>query len=83
MVQKREGPRFRNNLAQVLQPSRAILGATIRHYLAFDAEEKSEIVEILKDSLYVDDLVSGARIDEEGFELYKTKELMSTGGFNL
>ena len=67
-----------------LRSSPAILGATIRFYLALNAEEKSEVEEILKDSLYVDDLVSGARNDEVGFELYKnSKELMSKGGFNL
>jgi hypothetical protein len=33
---------------------------------------------------YVDDLVSGAQNDEKAFQIYEeSKEIMSTGGFNL
>ena len=39
---------------------------------------------MIKDSLYVDDLLAGASDVEEGFEVYQqSKELMPKGGFNL
>ncbi|XP_028417883.1 uncharacterized protein LOC114542562 [Dendronephthya gigantea] len=67
-----------------LRPSPAILGATIHHHLDSHQKQKPEIVEHLKKSLYVDDFVSGAENDEEALTIYKgTKELMSSGGFNL
>ena len=67
-----------------LRPSPAILGATIQHHLETHEKQKPEIVEHLKKSLYVDDFVSGAENDERALEIYKgSKQLMSTGGFNL
>jgi hypothetical protein len=60
------------------------LGATIQHHLETHEKQKPEIVEHLKKSLYVDDFVSGAENDERALEIYKgSKQLMSTGGFNL
>jgi hypothetical protein len=67
-----------------LRPSPAILGATINHHLDTLQENNPEMVEHLRESLYVDDLVSGAQNDEKAFQIYKqSKEIMSTGGFNL
>ena len=46
-----------------LRSSPAILGATINH-LEFYKETHPETVKTIKDSLYVDDLVSGASKDD-------------------
>ena len=46
--------------------------------------QKPELVDILKDSLYVGDLVSGASNDDKAFDIYKdVKKIMLEGGFNL
>jgi hypothetical protein len=67
-----------------LRPSPAILGATINHHLDSLQENNPEMVEHLRESMYVDDLVSGAQNDERAFQIYEeSKEIMSTGGFNL
>jgi formylmethanofuran dehydrogenase subunit A len=67
-----------------LRSSPAILGATINHHLEFYKETHPETVKTIKDSLYVDDLVSGAPEDDQAFEIYyNTKRVMSEGGFNL
>ena len=67
-----------------LRSSPAILGATINHHLEFYKETHPETVKTIKDSLYVDDLVSGAPKDDQAFEIYQnTKRVMSDGGFNL
>jgi hypothetical protein len=49
----------------------AILGATINHHLDILQENNPEMVEHLRESLYVDDLVSGAQNDEKAFQIYK------------
>ena len=42
------------------------------------------MVELVKNSSYVDDLLAGASDVQEGFEMYQqSKELMAKGGFNL
>ena len=68
-----------------LRPSPATLGATINYHLDTRQENDPEIVEHLRESLYVDDPVSGAQNDEKAFQIYEeSKEIiMSTGGFNL
>ena len=67
-----------------LRSSPAILGATINHHLEFYKETQPETVKAIRDSLYVDDLVSGAPKDDQAFEIYQnTKRVMSDGGFNL
>ena len=44
----------------------------------------AELVELIKKSLYVDDLLAGADNVQGGFELYQdSKELMAKGAFNL
>lgn len=43
-----------------------------------------EIYDLLRKSLYVDDLLTGEDNDESGFFVYqKSKKIMATGGFNL
>ena len=67
-----------------LRPSPAILGAVIDHHLSTYETSKAETVKCLRDSLYVDDFVSGADDNEKAFKLYgESKEILSEGGFNL
>ena len=67
-----------------LRPSPAILGATLTHHLDSYKEHYPELVELIKNSLYVDDLLAGASDVQEGFKMYEqSKELMAKGGFNL
>ena len=67
-----------------LRPSPAILGSTIDHHLRLYENQNPEIVETLKNSLYVDDLISGAQNDDKAFDIYKdAKKIMLDGGFNL
>ena len=70
-----------------LQPSPAILGSTITYHLDQFKEkhpESSEIVELIKNSLYVDDFTSGGDCEEKSFTTYqKAKTIMSKGGLNL
>ena len=70
-----------------LRPSPAILGSTIRHHL--DSCEKLNpelgyVINLLRERLYVDDLLGGADLTEKAQEIYKnSKDIMSKGGFNL
>ena len=67
-----------------LRPSPSILGATLTHHLDSYKECYPEVVELIKNSLYVDDLLAGAGNVQEGFEMcQQSKELMAKGGFNL
>jgi len=54
------------------------------HHLDSYKELYPELVELIKDSLYVDDLLAGASDVQEGFEVYQqSKELKAKGGFNF
>ena len=67
-----------------LRPSPSMLGATLTHHLDSYKERYPEVVELIKNSLYVDDLLAGAGNVQEGFDMYQqSKELMAKGGFNL
>ena len=69
-----------------LRPSPAILGSTIRHHLDAQLSEEfyMELIKRLKNSLYVDDLVTGEANNNKVLELYsKSKSIMQRGGFNL
>lgn len=69
-----------------LRPSPAILGSTTRYHLDVQLSEefKIELIERLKNSLYVDDLVTGEANDNEMLDLYlKSKSIMQRSGFNL
>ena len=69
-----------------LRPSPAILGSTTRHHLDAQISEefKAELIERLKNSLYVDDLVTGEENEAKALDLYsRSKSIMKRGGFNL
>ena len=66
-----------------LRPSPSILGATLTHHLDAHRDSHVELVELIKKSLYVDNLLTSADNVQEGFELYQdSKELMAKGAFN-
>ena len=67
-----------------LRPSPSILGATLKHHLDAHRDSHAELVELIKKSLYVDDLLNDADNVQDRFELYQeSKELMVKGAFNL
>jgi hypothetical protein len=67
-----------------LRPSPAMLGAAFNHHLNLYEDENPDAVKVLKNGLYVDDLVSEAPSDDEALDIYKgTKGIMLAGGFNL
>ena len=67
-----------------LRRSPSIQGATLTHHLDAHKDSQVELVELIRKSLYVDDLLTGADNVQEGFELYQeSKELMAKGAFNL
>ena len=67
-----------------IRPSPSILGATIDHHLRLYKQSEPEMAALLRKSLYVDDLLSGAGDDEKALEIYhKSKKIMADGGFNL
>ena len=53
------------------RPSPSIQGATLTHHLDAHRDSRAELVEFIKKSLYVDDLLTGGDNVQEGFELYK------------
>ncbi|XP_048577132.1 uncharacterized protein LOC125559150 [Nematostella vectensis] len=67
-----------------LNASPFLLNGTLRHHLLKFKEIDPEFVEMLVDSFYVDDLVTGSNTPEEAYELYvKSKSRLAEGGFNL
>ena len=67
-----------------LRPLPAILGATILHHLKLYRQSDPEMVELLEQSFYVDDLLTGECNDEKApFVYHRAKKLMAEGGFNL
>ena len=61
-----------------------LLNATLQHHLSQYSMSHPELVERLLKSMYVDDVVSGARNEEQAEQLYKeAKEILKQGGFNL
>ena len=67
-----------------LRPSPAILGSVISHHLDKYKSKYPEIIPSIKNSFYVDDLISGGSTVEETFRTYTvTKQAMLEGGFNL
>ena len=49
----------------------SIQGATLTHHLDAHRDSRAELVELIKKSLFVDDLLTGAENVQEGFELYQ------------
>ena len=75
--------RFRR-LVFGLKSSPSILGYVINEHLGKFENVQPEIVKLLKNQLFVDDLAGGANSVEEGFQLFESsKEILKTGGFNL
>ena len=67
-----------------LRPSPAILGATIRHHVDLYKDQHPALVELIKKSLYVDDLITGEDNVDNTFSIYQnSKKMMPEGGFNL
>ena len=67
-----------------LRPSPAILSSTILHHLKSYEKQYPEIVKLLSNHLYVDDLVAGAEDEDQAYDMYEnSKQIMKEGGFNL
>ena len=67
-----------------LRPSPAILGCVISHHLDKYQSRHPEVIQSIKNSFYVDDLISGGDTVEEAFNTYLVgNKAMSEGGFNL
>ena len=67
-----------------LRPSPAVLGSVISHHLDKYQGQLREVTQSIKNSFYVDDLVSGAATVEEAFNMYSVaKRVMAEGSFNL
>ena len=72
-----------NRLVFGVRPSPSILGETIAHHLNLYKHSEPEMYELLRKSLYVDDLLTGEKNDENGLVVYqKSKKIMASGGFN-
>ena len=73
-----------NRLVFGLRPSPSILCSTIKHHLKFYRQSDPEMAEMLENSLYVDDLITGDDDDKAAFAIYKkSKTIMAAGGFRL
>ena len=67
-----------------LRPSPSMLGVALTHHLDAHKGQHAELVALIKNSIYVDHLLTGANNVQEGFELYQqSKGLMAKGAFNL
>ena len=61
-----------------------LLNATISHHLKKYRSTHSELVKRISESIYVDDVISGADTEEEAFTMYReSKAILHAGGFNL
>ena len=61
-----------------------LLNATLRHHLQKYEEEDPGFARKVKDSLYIDDLVTGTSTVEEAFSLFKkAKDRLKAGGFHM
>ena len=61
-----------------------LLNATISHHLNRFSTSQPQLVQILSRSTYVDDIVTGARNEDDGYKLYvESKKTLKSGGFNL
>ncbi len=61
-----------------------LLYATIQNHLELHEETHGELVSKILRSIYVDDIVTGSRSDEQAYNLYtEAKALLKTGAFNL
>ncbi len=64
--------------------SPAILSSVLQHHFSKHQDRLPDLVSLLKDSFYVDNLATGASNDEEANRIYEqSSDLMSQGGFCL
>ena len=67
-----------------VSPSPFLLNATIQHHIEKYQISHPEVVKILMQSIYVDDVILGADTEEDAYALYAcSKEILSNGSFNL
>ena len=67
-----------------VSPSPFLLNATIKHHVENYLISHSELVKILMESIYVDDVVFVADMEDNAYTLYtSSKEILSHGSFNL
>jgi hypothetical protein len=67
-----------------LRPSPAILGSILAHHLNSYADLYPEIIKMIEESLYVDDLISGCENESKAFEIYQSSKcILAEGSFNL
>ena len=67
-----------------LKPSPAILGAVILKHCERHKVDHPNLVKVINNDLYVDDLISREDTVQKAFELYKSaKSVMALGGLNL
>ena len=67
-----------------LAASPFLLNATVRHHLQKYATSHPALVQRLLQSMYVDDIITGANTEDEAFQLYEqSKRLFQEAGFNL
>ena len=67
-----------------VSPSPFLLNAMIKHHLEKYSISHPELVKILTQSIYVDDMVFGADTDKDAYTLYaSSKEILGHGSFNL
>ena len=61
-----------------------LLNATIEHHLKQYSSTDPDLVDRLRRSIYVDDIVSGAEGEEQAYQMFvRSKEILREGGFNL
>ncbi len=61
-----------------------LLNATIDHHLKLFSSTKPELLRLLLPSIYVDDVVAGARDVDAALQMYRdSKGILREGGFNL
>lgn len=61
-----------------------LLNATIRHHVEKFSSSHPELVQILLQSTYVDDIVFGSSCEDQAYQLYvDSKNILGQGGFNL
>ena len=65
-------------------PSPYILNATIAQHLSTFENMHPDLIQNIKDSIYVDDVITGANSVPEAFAFYRdSKDIFAKGGFNL
>ena len=63
-------------------PSPFLLGATLRHHL--DKQKDDWVADDLKDSMYVDNVLSGVNDDDDAEHYYRhSRQLLASAGMNL